>query len=101
MELSHLTNKSGERSQDKAELPNGKSACKEEVEIMCTNLQKLGWRKPEKYSYREEFLSKRINISPKYLKKNFSFLYLNVQNYKMKELDRILSHFSTLDGKKC
>ena len=54
MELSHLTNKSGERSQDKAELPNGKSACKEEVEIMCTNLQKLGWRKPEKYSYREE-----------------------------------------------
>ena len=53
MELSHLTNNAGgERSQDKAELPNGKSACKEDIEIMCTNLQKLGWRKPEKYSYR-------------------------------------------------
>ena len=38
MELSHLTNNAGERSQDKAELPNGKSAFKEEVEIMCTNL---------------------------------------------------------------
>ena len=38
MELSHLTNNAGERSQDMAELPNGKSACKEEVEIMCTNL---------------------------------------------------------------